>query len=73
MTNPAPPNPITRSWRSVLPVCPNLPISARIPGDDAVSLLQQVTPLFDQEITPATDAGDLASYQALQALRADVV
>ncbi|HVB67985.1 MAG TPA: hypothetical protein VNE67_09040 [Acetobacteraceae bacterium] len=41
--------------------------------DDAATLLEQVAPLFDLEITTAADAGDLASYAALKTLRADVV
>jgi len=41
--------------------------------DDAVSVLENVTTLFDAEILTAGDAGDDGSYAALRTLRASVV
>lgn len=41
--------------------------------DDATSVLENVTTLFDAEILTAGDAGDDASYTALRTLRSSVV
>lgn len=41
--------------------------------NDAIGLLLQVVPLYDEEIETASDAGDIASAQALQTLRTAVI